>query len=125
MLTRWMTYKLTDIFLFIGKTQCIFPDDVFDISDDSVVHHWKARGRQSSGDQSTSGNVLMLYPAQGLPFPSLFSLSRLLFDLISAPGSRSSLPTASTPALARLTSPARKSKLRYYWVMGNIGTALL
>ena len=58
MLTRWITYKLTDIFLFIGKMQCIFPDNVFDTSDDSVVHHWKARGRQSSGDQSTSGNIL-------------------------------------------------------------------
>jgi hypothetical protein len=47
MFARSIAYKLTDIF-YLWKKRSIFPGDVFDISDDSVVHHWKARGRQSS-----------------------------------------------------------------------------
>jgi len=42
MFAQWITYKLTDIFYLLKETRCIFRDNVFDIPDDSVVHHRKA-----------------------------------------------------------------------------------
>lgn len=67
MFARWIAYKLTDIFYLLKKTQRIFPNDVFDIPDDSVVHHRKARETKLRRSECRRKTYLMPCPTQGLP----------------------------------------------------------
>jgi len=107
------------------KTPHIFPEDAFDTPDDSVVHHWKARSRQSSRDQSASGNVLDALPGSRLPPPGPCSPCPGLSLIWFLPQASSQFSTRLYPCSGSTHFDCSASQSGITGVVDNTGIALI